>query len=173
MKEFVEATKEEDLCLIEPSFRAIGSQIYKKKHRNMSRNAINAKDSPQTYTNQNESLIPYLALGHLPNGARILSVLSPKQQGRKGIYWSARTISPNGQKQNPWRISKTLMPKSFSGKTSSPSSRSLVLSSRTMGFNLLANPSRDIAVIWGLRIGTPPQLTPREMVKPKLLTKSQ
>ena len=51
MKEFVEATKEEDLCLIEPSFRAIGSQIYKKKHRNMSRNAINAKDSPQTYTN--------------------------------------------------------------------------------------------------------------------------
>ena len=96
MKEFVEATQEEDLCLIEPSFRAIGSQICKKKHKNMSRNEINAKDSPQTYTNQNESLITYPALGHLPNGAWILSVLSPKQQGRKGIYWSTRTISPNG-----------------------------------------------------------------------------
>ena len=79
MKEFVEATQEEDFCLIEPSFRAIGGQICKRKHRNMSKIVINAKDSHQTYTNQKESLIPYLALGHLPNGAWILLALSPKQ----------------------------------------------------------------------------------------------
>ena len=45
MKEFVGATQGEDLCLTEPSLRAIGGQTYKRKHRNMSRNAINAKDS--------------------------------------------------------------------------------------------------------------------------------
>ena len=66
----------------------------------MSRNAINAKDSHQTYTNQEESLIPYPALGHLPSGVWILSVLSPKQQGTKDIYWSAQTISPNRLKLN-------------------------------------------------------------------------
>ena len=70
----------------------------------MLRNVINAKDSPQTYTNQEESLIPYPTLGHLPNGIWILSALSPKQQGTKGIYWLAQIISPNGLKLNPWRI---------------------------------------------------------------------
>ena len=69
MKEFVEATQEEDLCLTELSLKVIGGQTWKRKHKNMSRNAINAKDSPQTYTNKEESLIPYPALGHLPNGA--------------------------------------------------------------------------------------------------------
>ena len=172
MKEFVGATQGEDLCLTEPSLRAIGGQTCKRKHRNMSRNAINAKDSHQTYTNQEESLIPYPALAHLPSGAWILSVLSPKQQGTKDIYWLAQTISPNGFKLNPWRISKTLTPKSLSGKTSSLGSGSLVPSSRTMGFSLIANPLGDTAVIWGLRIGILPQLTPRGMVKPRRLTKS-
>ena len=62
--------------------------------------------------------------------------------------------------------------KKLSGKTSSPGSGSLVLSSRTMGFSVIANPSGDIAMIWGLQIGTPPQLTLRGMDKPRLLTKS-
>ena len=101
IKEFVEATQGEDLCLTESSLRAIGGQTCKMKHRNMSRNAINAKDSHQTYTNQEESLIPYPALDHLPSRAWILSVLSPKQQGTKDIYWLAQTISPNGLKLNP------------------------------------------------------------------------
>ena len=35
MKGFVEAIQEADLCLIEPSLRAIGGQICKKKHQNM------------------------------------------------------------------------------------------------------------------------------------------
>ena len=35
MKGFVEAIQEADLCLIAPSFRAIGGQICKKKHKNM------------------------------------------------------------------------------------------------------------------------------------------
>ena len=86
MKEFVGATQGEDLCLTEPSLRAIGGQTCKRKHRNMSRNAINAKDSHQMYTNQEDSLIPYPALGHLPSGAWILSALSLKRQGTKDIY---------------------------------------------------------------------------------------
>ena len=65
-----------------------------------------------------------------------------------------------------------LTPKSLSGKILSPSSRSLVPSSRTMDFSLIANPSRDTTVIWELQIGTLPQLTSRGMVKPRLLTKS-
>ena len=35
MKGFVEATQEADLCLTEPSYRAIGSQTCKKKHKNI------------------------------------------------------------------------------------------------------------------------------------------
>ena len=35
MKGFVKAIQEADLCLIEPSLRAIGGQICKKKHQNM------------------------------------------------------------------------------------------------------------------------------------------
>ena len=85
MREFVEATQEEDLCLTEPSLRANGGQICKRKHRNMSRNAINAKNSHQMYTNQEESLISYPTLGHLPSETWILSALSLKQLGTKDI----------------------------------------------------------------------------------------
>ena len=35
MKEFVEAIREEDLCLTEPSLKVIGSQICRKKHKNI------------------------------------------------------------------------------------------------------------------------------------------
>ena len=168
----MEVTQEEDFCLIEPSLRATGGQTCKRKHRNMSRSAINVKDSPQTYTNQEESLISYPALGHLPSGAWILSAFSLKQQGTKDIYWLVQTILPNGLKLNPWWILETLMPKRLSRKTLSPGSGSLVLSSRTMGFSLIANPLGDIVVIWGLQIGTLPQLTPSGMVKLRLLTKS-
>ena len=35
MKGFVEATQEADLCLTEPSLKAIGGQICKEKHNNM------------------------------------------------------------------------------------------------------------------------------------------
>ena len=72
MKEFVEATHEADLCLTEPSRRAIGGQICKRKHINILRSATNAKDLPQTFTNQEVSLILYPALSLLLNGAWIL-----------------------------------------------------------------------------------------------------
>ena len=85
MREFMEATQEEDIYLTEPSLKAIGGQICKRKHRNMSRNAINVKNSHQMYTNQEESLISYPAHGHLPSGAWILLALSPKQPGTKDI----------------------------------------------------------------------------------------
>ena len=65
----MEAIQEVDLCLIEPSLRAIDGQICRKKRKNMRRSVINAKDLHQIYINQEESLTLYLALGHLLNGA--------------------------------------------------------------------------------------------------------
>ena len=78
MKGYVEAIREANLCLTESSLRAIGGQICKRKHRNMRRSAINTKDSHQTYTNWEKSLILYLALGYLLSKAWILLALSPK-----------------------------------------------------------------------------------------------
>ena len=69
MKRFVETTQEAGLCLTEPSLMATGGQIYRKKHKSMWRSVINVKDLHQTYTSQEEFLTPYLAPGHLLNGA--------------------------------------------------------------------------------------------------------
>ena len=139
---------------------------------NISRNAINAKNLHQMYTNKEESSNPYPALGHLPSGAWILSALSPKRQGIKDIYWSAQTISPNGLKLDLWRISKTLTPKSLFGKISSPDSGSLIPSFRTMDFNSTANLLGDIVMSWELQTNIPLQLIPKETDKLKLLTRS-
>ena len=51
MKEFVEVTQEEDLCLTKPSLKDIGGQVCKRKPKSMSRNVINAKGLLQTFTN--------------------------------------------------------------------------------------------------------------------------
>ena len=69
MKGFMQATLEANHYLTGPSPRDIGGQICKGKHKSMWRNAINAKDFPQTFINQGESLILCPALGHLLNGA--------------------------------------------------------------------------------------------------------
>ena len=103
MREFAEVTQEEDLYLIELSHKAIGGRTCKKKHKSMERSVINAKDSHQTYTNREESLIPYPVLGRLHSGAWILLVLFSKQQVTRDICWSAQTISPSGSKLNFWR----------------------------------------------------------------------
>ena len=78
MKEFVEAKWGEDLYLTRPSYKAIGGQICKKKHRCMQRNAINAKNLYQIFINLEESSIHCLALGPLLNRDWTLWVLSPK-----------------------------------------------------------------------------------------------
>ena len=103
MREFAEVTQEEDLYLIELSHKAIGGRTCKKKHKSMERSVINAKDSHQTYTNREESLIPYPVLGRLHSGAWILLVLFSKQQVTRDICWSAQIISPSGSKLNFWR----------------------------------------------------------------------
>ena len=72
MKRFVETTHVADLCLTGPSLRDISGQICKGKHKSMRRNVTNAKDLPQTFTNQEVSLILFLALGLLLNVAWIL-----------------------------------------------------------------------------------------------------
>ena len=167
----METTQEKDLCLIELSRKAIGGRICKRKYKNMWRSAINIKDLHQTYTNQEKSLIPYPALGHLHSGAWISLALSPKQQVTSDICWLAQTISSNGLKPSPWQTSEMWTPRNLSGKTLSPGSGSLIPSSRTMDFNLITKASRDTAMIWELRIGFLPLLTPKEMVKLRLLTK--
>ena len=45
MKGFVGVTQEEDLYLIELLLRDTGGQTYKRRHRNISGNVINVKDS--------------------------------------------------------------------------------------------------------------------------------
>ena len=72
MKEFVGVTQEEDLCLTEPSPKDIGGRVCRRKPKSMSRSVINAKGLPQTSTNQVESSILSLVLGHLLSGAWIL-----------------------------------------------------------------------------------------------------
>ena len=62
-------------------------------------------------------------------------------------------------------------PRNLSEKTLSPNLGSLVPSSQTMDFNLITKHLGDIAVIWELQIGILPLLTPRGMVKLRLLTK--
>ena len=61
------------------------------------------------------------------------------------------------------------MPRSFSRKTSSPDSGSLIPLSRTMVFSLIVNLSEDTAVIWKLRICILLKLTPKGTEKPRLL----
>ena len=167
----MEATQEEDLCLIQSLLKAISGQTCRRKHRNMSRNSINTKDSPLMYNNQEESIIPYLGLGHLANRAWTLSTLS-KAVGNKRYLLVGTDYFTKWVEAEPLANIRDVDAKKLSGKTSSPGSGSLVLSSRTMGFSVIANPSGDIAMIWGLQIGTPPQLTLRGMDKSRLLTKS-
>ena len=146
MKRFVETTQEVDFCLTEPSHRAIGGQTCKKKHKNMWRSVINAKNLHQTCTNQEESLIPYPTLGHLLNGPSTFLALSLRQQGTRGICWSTRTTSLNELKLSPWQISGMWMPRNLFGKILSHGSGSFVPSSQTMAFSLIVNLSRDIVV---------------------------
>ena len=71
----------------------------------MSRSVTNGKGLPQTSINQEGSVILYLILGRLLNGAWILQALSLKRQEIRDTYWSAQTILPNGQKPCPWLTS--------------------------------------------------------------------
>ena len=64
------------------------------------------------------------------------------------------------------------MPRNLFGKTLSLGSGSLVPSSRIMAFSSIVKPSRDTVVILELRIDIPPQLIPKGMDKPRLLTRS-
>ena len=133
---------------------------------------INAKDPHQTYTNREESLIPYPVLGHLHSGDWILLVLFPKQQVTRDICWSTHIISPSGSNLNLWRTLEMWTPRSLSGKILSPGSRSLTPSSRIMAFSLTLNPLDDIVVNWELRTDILPQPILKEIDKPRLLIRS-
>ena len=68
MKGFAEVTHEEDLYLIGPLLKDTGDQACKRRHKNMLGNVISVRDSRQTFTNLEEFLILFLALGLLLNG---------------------------------------------------------------------------------------------------------
>ena len=61
------------------------------------------------------------------------------------------------------------MPRILSGRISLLDLGSLIPSSRTMVFNLIARPLGDIVVTWELEIGIPLLPTPKEMDRPRLL----
>ena len=82
------------------------------------------------------TLYPTLSL--LLSGARILYDPSPKQQETKDGFWSALTTLPSELKQNHWRTLRTWMPKGLCGRTLSLDLGSLIPSSRTTGFSLIA-----------------------------------
>ena len=61
------------------------------------------------------------------------------------------------------------MPRSLSGRISLPNLGSLIPSSRTMVFNLIARSLGDIVVAWELQTGIPLSPTPKKMDRPRLL----
>ena len=79
MKGFVGVIQEEDPYLIGLLPKDIGGPACKRRRRNTLRNAISVKGSRQIFTNLEEFLILFLALGHLLSGAWTLWDLSPKQ----------------------------------------------------------------------------------------------
>ena len=85
MKEFVGAIQEEDHWHTEPSLKGTGGRACRKRPKNMSRSATNARDLPQISTNREESLTLFPVLGHSLNGIWILSALSRKQQETNDI----------------------------------------------------------------------------------------
>ena len=72
MKGFAKVTQEEDLYLIGPLFKDTSGQVCKRRHKNMLGNVISVRDSCQTFTNLEEFLILFPALGFLLNGDWIL-----------------------------------------------------------------------------------------------------
>ena len=61
------------------------------------------------------------------------------------------------------------MPRDLFGKILSLGLESLIHSSRTIVFSLIAKPSRGIAVTWALQISIPPRLIHRGMDRLRLL----
>ena len=80
MREFAVVTQEEDRWHTEPSLKGTGGRACRKRPKNMSRSATNARGLPQISTNREGYLIPSLVLGRSLNGVWILWALSRKQQ---------------------------------------------------------------------------------------------
>ena len=172
MKRFVEATPEASPCLTEPSLRGINDWICRRKHRSMWRSMTNAKDLPQTFTNQGELSTLYPTLGHLLNGAWTSWAFSLRHQGIRDICWSIQITSPSGLKLNHWQISGTWMPRDLFGRTLSLGSGSFISSSRTMAFSLIARLSGDTIMTMGLQIDIPTRLIHKGMDKQRLSIRS-
>ena len=71
MKESVEVIRGEDPYLTGPLLKDTGGQACRKKHKSMLENVISVRDSCQTFTSLEESLILYPAFGLLLNEAWI------------------------------------------------------------------------------------------------------
>ena len=97
-KGFVEVIQEEDLCLTGLLPKDIGGQTCKKRCRNMSRNAINARGLRLILTSLEEFSTFFLVHGLLLNGAWTLWDLSPRQWEIKNTSLSVHIISLSGSK---------------------------------------------------------------------------
>ena len=96
MKGFVEVIHEEDHCLTELLPKDIGGQTCKKRHRNMLRNAINAKGMHPIFTSLEGFSTLFLVRGPLLNGAWILWDLFLRQWEIKNSSLFALIISLSG-----------------------------------------------------------------------------
>ena len=168
MKEFVEVILEADPQHIGPLLKVTGGQICREKLWNTLKNVTSASGTHRVYTNQGESLIHCLVHGHLLNGAQTSSDNFPKQWETRNISQSAQTILRSGLKRNLQQIFEMWMQNDSYGKTLSLGLASLMCSSRTMDFSLIAKCSENTAVNWGLLTGILLRLTPKGMDRLKL-----
>ena len=109
-----------------------------------------------------------LASGLLSSGAWTLWGFSLKQREIGGGCWSALITSPSRMKLSPYQILEMWTLRNLCGKILSLSLGFLTPISQSMVFDLIAKPSGGTVVIWALRIGTPPQLIPKGMDRPRL-----
>ena len=97
-KGFVEVIQEEDPCLIGLLPKDTGGQTCKKRHRSMSRNAINVRSLRLTFTSLEGFSTLFLIRGLLLNRAWTLWDLSPRQWEIKNTFLSVQIISLSGSK---------------------------------------------------------------------------
>ena len=164
----MEATLEADPQHIGPLSKVIGGQICRERLQNTSKSVTSASGLRRAYINQVESLIHYLAHGHLLSGAQISWDRFPEQWEIRNIFWLAQIILRSELK---WSLQPTLemwMQKDSFGRTSLLGLEFLTRSSETMVFSSIVRCSENTVANWGLLIGILFWLIPKGMSRLKL-----
>ena len=168
---FVEVIQGAGHCFTGPLPKGIGGQIckgkqeYVKKYDQCQRYAPNIHQ-PEGVLNPLSSPWPFAC------GGWTLWSPSLRQHEIESGCWLALTTSPNGLKLSPCQISEIWTPRGLYGKILSRGLRSLIPSSRTMGFSLIAKLSEGTVVNWVSRIGTRLRPIHKRTNRPRLSIKS-